>query len=347
LEAVVDAARRSAGLTRQLLAFARRQRLERRAVDIVGVVDALASTIRDLVGPRIEVTIDHRRPGTVVLADHAGCDQILLNLVSNARDAMPDGGRLAIETGIAPAPDGGPAAGLLVVRDSGVGMTAETAAHMFEPFFTTRVAGTHGVAATGPVGAGTGLGLAIVHGIVEQSGGSIEVESRPGDGTSFRVRLPLAASVDEEQTPAVVGVSARVRGRILVVEDDADVAAFVSTALVGAGHDVRVAPSAEVACDILAAAGPSACPAPFDLVLTDVVMPGMSGWDLADRIRRDSPGTGVVLMSGYARDRGSPQGDRHAWPMLEKPFSIAALGAIVGAALERSSMGAGQASGRG
>ncbi len=339
MEAVVDAARRSAGLTRQLLAFARRQRLEPRPVDLVATVDALASTVRDLAGPRITVTIAHRRSGTVVLADPAGLDQVILNLVSNARDAMPDGGGLTIETDAAPARGDRQAIGILVVRDTGVGMTPETAAHVFEPFFTMKAAGggggSRGTDGTGRTEPGTGLGLAIVHGIVEQSGGSIEIESRPGSGAAFRVRLPLVAAGGAEPATSDAGTSVSARGRVLVVEDDVDVAAFVTTALAGLGHEVRVAGSAQTALDLLAAVGSPGGASAFDLVLTDVVMPGISGWDLADRIRRDLPGMPVVLMSGYAEEAGPPPGDRQAWPMLEKPFSIETLGATVGAALER------------
>jgi CheY-like chemotaxis protein len=241
-------------------------------------------------------------------------------------------------------------------------MSPETVAHAFEPFFSTKSAaadqddggssggGTRGDAGGagigsgirgdngssgggGRIGPGTGLGLAIVHGIVEQSGGLIEVASTPGVGTTFTVRLPIDAA-DAEGVPQTDDRAAAVRGRILVVEDDPDVASFVLAALASAGHEARLARSGAEALDLLVPAVGSTPPdAAVDLVLSDIVMPGISGWELASLLRRERPALPVVLMSGYADEPAAPIDGSPPWQFLAKPFTMERLGSVVGSAL--------------
>jgi two-component system cell cycle sensor histidine kinase/response regulator CckA len=328
---VVDAARRSAGITRQLLTFARRQRLEPGPVDLARAIDDLRSTIDDLVGPRISVAIAHACPGLVVHVDPAGLDQVILNLVANARDAMREGGELTITTDLAAARRASPAVALVIVRDTGVGMSSDTVAHAFEPFFSTKGAGDDGGARL--TGAGTGLGLAIVHGIVLQSGGSIEVASAVGAGTTVTLRLPLASTDADEPRPGDLPI-AMTRGRILVVEDDPDVSGIVMTTLARAGHHVRLATSGDEAWRLLVPALGSAMPGmTVDLVLSDVVMPGLSGWELASLLRSARPALPVVLMSGYADEPASQVDGARPWPFLPKPFTMEQLAAVVDRAL--------------
>ncbi len=313
LREVRDAGERAASLTAQLLAFGRKQALEPRVHDLNGIVAGMETMLRRLIGAHIELSLrlDPRlRP---VRIDKGQMEQVILNLAVNARDAMPDGGTLLLETSdvraeALPEPlADGPRAGRLAqltVRDSGVGMRPEVRARVFEPFFTTK-----------EVGKGTGLGLSSAYGIVAQSGGAITVESAPGRGSTFRVFIPvtegeatLPASARSEPEPGALAT-------IVVVEDEEAVRRLVRQVLEAQGYQV-----------LEAASGPDALASverhgrPVDLLLTDVVMPRMTGRELARRLCERMPDLRVLFMSGYA---GEIVLDAASAPsaFLQKPFS--------------------------
>jgi PAS domain S-box-containing protein len=288
-----QAGRRAARLTSQLLAFSRRQMMRAVSIDVNDVVRGCRPMLSRIIGADVEfeTSLDPRTPN--VIADPSQVEQILMNLVVNARDAMPNGGRLTIETSPVELDEAfveqhhGSRTGrhaLISVSDSGVGMDDATTARVFEPFFTTK-----------PPGQGTGLGLAMVYGIVKQSSGSVWVYSTPGQGTSIRIYLPAT------DTPAAVlaesGEPARTTGteRILLVEDEEAVRQVFERLLREAGYTVAVAEDGQQALAAVERAD-----APFDLLLTDMVMPGVNGRDLARTLRARQPGLRVLLMSGYA-----------------------------------------------
>jgi CheY-like chemotaxis protein len=254
----------------------------------------------------------------MVHIDPVQVEQVIMNLVTNARDAMPKGGILRIETELAVAPgteELEPGFAVLSVQDTGVGMDAETRERIFEPFFTTK-----------DVGKGSGLGLATAYGIVEQSGGHIEVSSTLGLGSSFRVQLPLAPAhhqpVLESGMPPrrESGLRAAVRppsaATILLVEDEPKVRTVAERMLASAGHRVLVA---EDASEALALAAQHA--EPIDLLVTDVVMPGLDGPALAERLCALRPGLRTLFVSGYSREHGVPSGPEGMCAFLPKPFS--------------------------
>jgi two-component system, cell cycle sensor histidine kinase and response regulator CckA len=288
------AAHRTAAITQQLLAFSRRQVLQPVMVDLNAVVTALEPILQRALG---EVSlVELRLAGDLgqVKADPGQLDQVLLNLALNARDAMPDGGRLTIETmnlavderdastkAVDPVPPGRYAA--LIVTDTGAGMDRETLAHIFEPFFTTK-----------GVGEGTGLGLATVYGIVKQSGGFVSVQSEPGHGTSFRIYLPLAAVTGEpERTPAPSDSGGGTES-VLVAEDEPAVRAILARLLREHGYTVLEARDGFHALELAQGA-----PAPPDLVIADVVMPGMGGKQLGEALDSRWPGVPLLFISGY------------------------------------------------
>ena len=240
----------------------------------------------------------------LVDADPGQLEQVITNLVVNARDAMPDGGTVRIETEVR-----GDRVHV-VVSDDGVGMNDETRARAFEPFFTTK-----------DVGAGTGLGLAMVHGIVAQSGGEIAVSSTPGGGARFEIVLPAAAAVAVDIDRPVVSIAAgRGSGTVLVVEDEPAVRELARRMLELAGFGVVTAASGEEAARLFAELGS------IDLLLTDIAMPGMNGHELASRLRGDCPQLRVVLMSGYSQDAEALDRLLAAGAgFVEKPFTSSAL----------------------
>jgi len=326
--AIQDAANRAAGLTRQLLAFSRQQVLELRVVDLNTVVAGLEPMVRRLVEANIAVIT---RLGTDlgrVRADSNQLEQVLLNLVVNARDAMPDGGTLLIETSNVvldetyPRTHATAQAGphvVLTVTDTGCGMDAATQARIYEPFFTTK-----------PVGQGTGLGLATVYGIVKQSGGHIWVYSEVGRGTSFKIYFPRHAGQEAEEPANAPG---RQNGpdddtsgaTILLVEDDTAVRASVRRILERRGYRVLEAPNAAEA--IVATAKPTQV---IDLVISDMVMPGMSGLELRQRLRELRPALPVLLMSGYSEEAITRLGGSEPpRPLIEKPFTVQGILALV------------------
>ncbi len=305
---IVDAAERAASLTRQLLAFSRQQVLEPSVVDLNRLVTELEPMARRLVQENIAVVTRLASELHRVVADRHQVDQVILNLVVNARDAMPDGGTLLIETSnVVPHV-------MLRVTDTGCGMDAATQARIFEPFFTTK-----------PVGVGTGLGLSTVYGIVKQSDGHIRVSSEVGRGSSFEIYLPISHA--PEEVPAPVETSRRedpvapTEARILVVEDDAAVRHAVCRVLQRRGFDVLESRNGEHALATLAAV-----PGSVDLVISDIVMPEMSGLELRDRLRLIQPEVPVLLMSGYSQEAITRLGNRESLgPLIEKPFTVDGL----------------------
>jgi len=313
-EAVVQASARAAALTGQLLAFARRQPLQPEVIDvnalILGMIDLLDRTLGERIAVRTGLAAGH----CMVEADRAQLESALLNIAVNARDAMVEGGVLTIRT--AAARDGEHGQRIAVsVSDTGVGMDADTLDRAFEPFFTTK--GT---------GKGTGLGLSQVYGFASQSGGEVRIASTPGEGTTVTLLLPRSGasgvSSEDEEAPVAEG---RRTGRILLVEDNEEVGAFAADLLSELGHAVRRVRSGEEAFDLALAE-------PFDLVFTDVVMPGMSGLDLADRLGRERPALPVILTTGYSDEIAkSGAGGR---PVILKPYRLETLAAAIDQVLE-------------
>ncbi|HET9985649.1 MAG TPA: PAS domain S-box protein [Longimicrobiales bacterium] len=327
---IEKAADRAAGLTRQLLAFSRKQVLQPRILDLNAAVLDLRTMLQRLIGEDIQV--DTRlEPGLgSIEADPGQIEQVLLNLAVNARDAMPAGGHLVIATSEVELDEaearriGTPRPGpyvVLSVTDTGSGIPADAIPFVFEPFFTTKEPGK-----------GTGLGLSTVYGIVTQSGGSVTVDSRPGHGAAFRVYLPRVAEPAAEGPPPAAAGRAHVgAGTILLVEDDAAVRRLARRILDGAGYRVlEAAGGAEAIRLTLDAAAPR-----IDLLLTDLVMPQMSGVELARRLTRRQPDLKVLFMSGYAADTIERQGALGPdTPFLEKPFTPPGLTRAVREVLE-------------
>jgi nitrogen-specific signal transduction histidine kinase/CheY-like chemotaxis protein len=317
------AADRGAALTRQLLAMSRRQMLVAREVDLNALVTDLERMLRRVIGTHIEIVTATAQQLGWVRADPGQLEQVLLNLAVNARDAMPHGGTLRIETTRARISRVGRKNGavppgdyvLLRVSDTGVGMDPETQAHAFEPFFTTK-----------PSGEGTGLGLSTVYGIVQQSGGTITLESTPGRGTSIRLYFPRIEEplepTDQEEPPGR-GREVPTKGTVLVVEDDERVRRLTCRILEQYGFGVVETADGQTALDLLHG-GDTA----VDALVSDVVMPGMSGPELVARARRERPDLPVLLLSGFAADEfpdiiSGESDPRQAF--LQKPYSPEAL----------------------
>jgi two-component system cell cycle sensor histidine kinase/response regulator CckA len=313
---VRTAADRAMNLTRQLLTFTRGDTIQPQDVDLNGAIAEVRAMLERTIGEHI--TLYARPPGTplTVHADPGQIQQVLLNLAINARDAMPDGGTLVIEANTAgldgdevsmrPAVPAGAYARLLV-SDTGEGMSPEVAEHIFEPFYTTK-----------PRGKGTGLGLSTVYGIVAEAGGSINVYSEPGVGTTFRVYLPLVAAADTAAAPAPAGPAPPPDGAgrtVLVVEDETALARVVTRILTAGGYRVLAADTGPEALALHAEKG-------CDVLLTDVIMPEMSGPRLAELLHARHPGLPVVYMSGYSNGLlGSTRVLDADIPFLEKPFT--------------------------
>ena len=317
-EEIIKAAERAAGLTRQLLAFSSRQVITQQAVALDQLVQNMQNMLQRLIGPEIQILTEVWPDLTPVLADTTQVEQILVNLVINARDAMPRGGKIAIELrnieldkiGAAAHPALQPGDYVeMSVSDSGSGMDSETLSRIFEPFFTTKESGK-----------GTGLGLATVYGIVQQSNGAIEVQSRVGYGTTFYIYLPSAADLGKP-APMVVAAPASGSETILLVEDDDRVRALVSSMLRKNGFNVLLASAGDQALEIAARHRGL-----IHLLLTDVLMPGFNGRLLSERLTATRPETRVLYMSGYSDDEILRLGVRKAAAhFIQKPFSVDAL----------------------
>jgi PAS domain S-box-containing protein len=325
VESVQAAGERARDLTRQLLSFARRQVVAPAVLDLNEVIAGAERLLARVLGEDVAFTT-RLDPGLWrVRADAAQLNQVLLNLAVNARDAMPEGGHLLVETanvevrGVPPHPAMVEGEWVrLTVRDSGAGMSPEVKAHLFEPFFTTK-----------PNGQGTGLGLATAYGIVRQAGGHIRVESDPSAGTTFDIFLPRSVLAPASVRPPGARAVAPMSGTVLLVEDDAGVREVAARALRTGGYRVLAAGGASEAMELAARA-----PGPVDILVTDVVMPGVNGRTLADELRRRRPGMRVLFVSGYADDIIGRHGVLDAGvEFLPKPFTPAALLERVGAVL--------------
>ncbi len=318
-------ANRAANLVRQLLAFSRQQTLQPRVIDITDVLVELSHLLRRLIGENIELEFGHGRDLGLVKVDQGQLEQVVINLAVNARDAMPNGGRLTIRTAnvrpaqalrrgheVMPAGD----YVLIEVRDTGIGIAPDNLARIFEPFFSTK-----------EVGSGTGLGLSTVYGIVKQTGGFVFVDSNPGAGTAFEIYLPrhqasevvAADRTDAAEPPVPKDLTGT--GTVILVEDDDAVRTFGGRALRNKGYRVVEAKSGETALDLVRGASGR-----INLLITDVVMPQMDGPELIREVRRIDPDIKVIFISGYTEDafrqRLGSDSDIH---FLAKPFSLKQL----------------------
>ncbi len=329
MEEVLRAAERAARLTRQLLTFSGRRPVAPQLLDLNAIIRDSQRMLERLISERVRFLWDLDAAVGPIRADHGHIEQVLMNLVLNASDAMPDGGELLIRTSRASldAPitrtDESPAEPevrdrphvCLSVRDTGVGMDRETAARIFEPFFTTKSSGK-----------GTGLGLATVHGIVTQMGGRIWVYSEPGHGTTFKLYFPEEqGTADAIPARAAAPTVAKATGTILLVEDDPALREVTRRMLLRGGYEVLVAEDAVGALNLLRENAGR-----ISLVVSDIVMPGMSGAELAEKIERTRPGLPILLMSGY-HDLPAIHSHQNgkARTLLEKPFSVASLNEAV------------------
>ena len=312
-----EAGQKAAALTKQLLAFARRQPMETRVLELNPVVTGLERLMQRLLGEDIHVATDLAPGLSPIKVDPGQLEQVIVNLAVNARHAMPTGGRLTIRTSAvkvaaasdtaadSPAPHKDVPPGswvLLAVSDTGTGMDAETQARVFEPFFSTK-------------GEGTGLGLATAYGIVRQSSGHIFVDSAPGEGATFSIYLPVTQEAKTAVSAATPGQDDSGTETILLVEDEDEVRRVLHQILVGKGYRVIQAESGDEAL-----AMSRMFRGTIHLLLTDVTMPRMKGTELATRLVHDRPGTRVLYMSGY-NDESMPEEET----ILQKPFSAQTL----------------------
>ncbi len=327
VDEILVAVDRATALTRQLLAFSRRQVLSPEVVDPALVIDRLLPMVRRLLGGSIELLTLHDADRGRVRVDPGQLEQVIVNLAVNARDAMPDGGRLTVATrSVVLSAEGDDAVTIhpagpyvrITVSDDGMGMDAATVARAFEPFFTTK-----------PTGEGTGMGLATVHGIVEQSGGRIAVDSAPGEGTTFTIDLPR---VDEPEAVSAVATTTAPGGTetILLVEDEEAVRTALARMLGSLGYTVLMSDSGTHALDLAAAVTMS-----LDILVSDIRMPGIQGPELARRMRTVHAGLPVLLITGYASDLVAGTLDATASVhVLSKPFDLATLARAVRATLD-------------
>jgi PAS domain S-box-containing protein len=317
---ILKATERGASLTRQLLAFSRQQVLEPRVIDIQEHMKGIENLLRRVLGEDVRLSVDTGGEAVRLRADPAQVEQVIMNLVVNARDAMPSGGTLGLEVSQAHLdaeyckrnPEAHPGSYVCIaVTDSGCGMSPEILSRVFEPFFTTKESGK-----------GTGLGLATVYGIVKQSGGHITVYSEVGHGTTFKVYLPLTEeAVSAPQVAALSGIVPNGTETILLVEDEDSLREVTRLYLANRGYSVLVASNADTAV-----AAMKEEPRAIDLLLTDVVLPGISGVELAQRLTADNAGMRVLFVSGYTADAMVHHGG-HAvdFAFLSKPFSLSTL----------------------
>jgi PAS domain S-box-containing protein len=329
IDNIREASKRGAALTRQLLSFSRRQPVQRQVLDLNDRLKDVSKLLKPLMGDDVEIVLSPRPGAAIVEADPGQLDQIVVNLAVNARDAMPRGGKLIIETAVFdfdesfvrehPSMKAGRYV-MLAISDNGVGMDEATRSRIFEPFFTTK-----------DVGKGTGLGLATVYGIVKQSGGHVWVYSEVGHGTTFKIYLPSAdykvesTAEKQEEAPPL----RREGATILLAEDDTIMRRLTRKMLEQHGYKVLEAEDGHAALKIIASGD-----TPIDLTLTDVVMKGMTGPELVLRLVDSYPQMKVVYMSGYTGELVAHQGLDASIRLLEKPFTRALLLKTVDAALE-------------
>jgi two-component system cell cycle sensor histidine kinase/response regulator CckA len=327
---IQDAAVRGSGLTRQLLLFSRKHPMEATTLDINEIVAGILDMLRHLIGEDITVEVDLEEGAWTIRGDRTGIEQVIMNLVVNARDAMPGGGSISVSTEnvevddvkALKSADAEPGRFVcLVVRDSGKGMDGQTVGHIFEPFYTTK-----------EMGRGTGLGLSVVHGIVKQHGGWIDVESTPGEGSIFAVYLPMSSSLERPQ-PTKKGGLDQYRGNgecVLVVEDEDPVRELVTEVLATNGYETVQAAGVKEALAVYEVENGR-----FDLLLSDVVLTDGTGIDLAEEVARKSPEIRILLNSGYTDDKAQwPEIRSRGYGFLRKPFTAIDLLAAVRSALE-------------
>jgi len=320
IEQIDRSADRAAALTRQLLAFSRMQVLQLQVINVNSIVEEMGKLLPRLIGEDIELVVRADQKLGAIRADASQMEQIIMNLAVNSRDAMPNGGKLVIETKnadldqtyTASHPLMKPGAYIqLTVSDSGCGMDAETQSHIFEPFFTTKEKGK-----------GTGLGLATVYGIVKQSGGFIWVYSELGKGTSFKIYIPRVDQAEEH--PGAPKPTAEVptgTETVLLTEDEQDVREIAKEFLESGGYKVVEAKDASDAIELARQHNGA-----IDLLVTDMVMPGMTGQELAVHLQREYPGLCVVFMSGYSEHAAMEMANADPTVrLLSKPFSRGAL----------------------
>jgi signal transduction histidine kinase len=312
-EAIVQTAGRAAALTSQLLAFARRQPLQPRVIDLNAHIAGMIEMLDRTLGERIRVVTDLAPGLCPIAADPTQLESALLNIAVNARDAMPDGGILTIATSDAPDIGDGRSGIAVAMTDSGAGIAPEMLQRVFEPFFTTK-----------SVGKGTGLGLSQVYGFAAQTGGDVKVASEVGQGTTVTMLLPCTDGAAEPAAPPTASGRSGRRGRILIVDDHEEVGALAEALCRELGHDVARARNGEEALEKVRRER-------FDVVFTDVVMPGMSGLELAERLRAAAPDLPIVLTTGFSDEiSGAGAG---GLPVVYKPYRLETLAAVLGEAL--------------
>ena len=328
VEEIRRAASRAESVTRKLLAFSRHQQLiESREFDLSDLVEALARLLERTLGDNISLRTELGQALPPIVGDRGQVEQAVVNLAVNARDAMPGGGDLVLSTSVeqiddavarthAPMPPGRYV--VLSVADTGHGLDRDTQARVFEPFFTTK-----------EIGKGTGLGLAMVWGTVKQSGGYVFVESEVGHGATFRLYFPASRSA-EAMDPSTVPDASSAPATILVAEDEPSILTLIATTLASDGYHLLKAASSAEAVKIAAA-----CERPIDLVVTDAIMPGMSGIELVRTLFCTRPAVPVIVMSGYTQVLSGVDLGGHAISMLQKPFTTKELRGRVRDALNR------------
>lgn len=304
-------------MTGQLLAYSRKQAVEPKVWDLNGIVSEIEPMLKRLIGEDVDLVTRLGPDVGAIRADRGQLQQVLMNLVINAREAMPDGGKLTIETSNMVLHEGergthlGAAAGphtVLSVSDTGVGMTPDVKAKVFEPFFTTK-----------GVGKGTGLGLSVVYGIVQQNRGGIGVYSEPGQGTTIRVYFPHAPNLEEVPAPTTIeGFAQRGRGQtVLLVEDETALRSLARQVLDSDGYRTIEAANGSEACRLVESSAP-----PIALVITDVVMPIMGGAAFATWMREHHPSIPILFISGYTQEAAARGGVVETGDnFLQKPFS--------------------------
>jgi signal transduction histidine kinase/CheY-like chemotaxis protein len=303
--AIVQAAENAAVLTSQLLAFARRQPLKPELVDLARLVRGMTELLDRTMGERFKIITKLGRKSCPVLVDRSQLQSAILNVASNARDAMPDGGTLRIVVSTTES-EGGERMASIAISDTGSGMDPDTVSRIFEPFFTTKMTGK-----------GTGLGLSQVYGFATQSGGDVSCESVPGKGTTITLLLPCSeADAPAESKSDELAFAEQSRAEILIVEDNEEVGHFAQALLSELGHSVTLATSGEEALELTRSRD-------FDVVFSDVVMPGMGGLRLAEQLAEEKPDLPVILATGYSQEIAqSGSGGR---PVILKPYRLATL----------------------
>jgi signal transduction histidine kinase/CheY-like chemotaxis protein len=306
LQMIESAVRKGESLTRQLLSFARRQNLAPKPLDLVDTVQKFSEVLKQSVGPTIDVRLSLPSEPIVVKIDPDEFEIALLNLTLNARDAMPDGGRITVTVDTAQA-DAGVSHAVVIVQDTGSGIPDDIRERIFEPFFTTK-----------KVNKGTGLGLSQVYGFIQQSDGNITVESQMGKGTAFRLTLPLSHEHPQSNVvPPASRPQLRQDATVLLVEDHPDVAIVATDYLAQSGYNVILAETAEAALAILKQR------TDIDLIVSDIVMPGMNGIEFGRVVRQHYASTPIILASGYSDQATKALSE--GFRLLQKPYSLDAL----------------------